>query len=214
MNEQLAIFLCDESGIMAAPWAEAGYECYCVDTQHSVRRERVMGNIHFVYGDVRTFERPQGNLAFLAGFPPCTDTTVAGARDFVTKGEMLLQDAMILFNAVRQAGRWAGCPWMVEQPIGVLSSIPHIGKPAHYFHPSDYTAFELGDNYSKKTAIWCGNGFVMPEPKRAPGLPAPDDRIHKCPPSADRATIRSKTPMGFARAVFEANSPLARRAAA
>ena len=35
----------------------------------------------------------------------------------------------------------------------------------------------------------------------------PDDRIHKCPPSAERANIRSATPRGFARAVFEANKP-------
>lgn len=38
-----------------------------------------------------------------------------------------------------------------------------------------------------------------------PNMPEPDDRIHKAPPSAERANIRSVTPMGFARAVFEAN---------
>jgi len=30
-------------------------------------------------------------------------------------------------------------------------------------------------------------------------------RIHKCAPGPDRHNIRSATPMGFARAVFEAN---------
>jgi hypothetical protein len=38
------------------------------------------------------------------------------------------------------------------------------------------------------------------------GIGAPDDRIHKCPPGPDRHNIRSATPLGFARAVFEANA--------
>lgn len=35
------ISLCDESGIMCEPWAEAGYTCYAVDLQHAVRSDRV-----------------------------------------------------------------------------------------------------------------------------------------------------------------------------
>jgi hypothetical protein len=37
-------------------------------------------------------------------------------------------------------------------------------------------------------------------------LPPPDDRIWKAPPGPDRHNFRSKTPLGFARAVFAANS--------
>ncbi|WP_457967714.1 hypothetical protein M1D68_16145 [Pseudomonas sp. R4-84] len=47
----------------------------------------------------------------------------------------------------------------------------------------------------------------MPEQFKDMSLGPPDDRIHKCPPSAERANIRSATPEGFARAVFIANSP-------
>lgn len=35
----------------------------------------------------------------------------------------------------------------------------------------------------------------------------PDNRIHDCPPSDERANIRSATPEGFSRAVFLANDP-------
>ncbi len=35
----------------------------------------------------------------------------------------------------------------------------------------------------------------------------PDNRIHECPPSDERANIRSATPLGFARAVFLSNAP-------
>ncbi|MGU3413727.1 dcm methylase [Enterobacteriaceae bacterium C34A] len=35
----------------------------------------------------------------------------------------------------------------------------------------------------------------------------PDNRIHECPPSDERANIRSATPLGFAKAVFLSNAP-------
>jgi hypothetical protein len=202
----IAVFLCDESGIMAAPWAEAGVECYCVDMSHSIRRERIEGPIHYVWGDCRTWRPPEGRkIIFVAAFPPCTHVTGAGARDFVIKGGMMLRDALETFEACRTVAAWSGAPYLIENPVGVLSSMPHIGKPDHYFHPSQFTGFELTDNYTKLTALWVGNGFVMPDPFEAEGLGEPDDRIHKASPGADRATIRSKTPAGFARAVFIAN---------
>lgn len=53
-----AIFLCDKTGIAARPWADAGIECWCVDISHSIRRPRKVGNINFVWGDVRTWRPP------------------------------------------------------------------------------------------------------------------------------------------------------------
>lgn len=53
-----AIFLCDKTGIAAKPWADAGIECWCVDIGHSIRRPRKVGNINFVWGDVRTWRPP------------------------------------------------------------------------------------------------------------------------------------------------------------
>jgi hypothetical protein len=92
----------------------------------------------------------------------------------------------------------------------VLSSIPHIGKPDHFFDPWHYTAFEPHDHYTKKTGLWIGNGFVMPPKAVAPELAGikPDNRIHFASPGDERAAFRSATPMGFARAVFQANNPV------
>ena len=117
----------------------------------------------------------------------------------------MLRDALELFESGRQVCSWTGAPYICENPVGVLSNIPHIGKPDHYFHPSDYAGWCEDDNYTKKTCLWTGNGFVMPQAKPAPWLGPPDDRIHKATPSADRANERSATPLGFARAVFDAN---------
>lgn len=203
-----AVFLCDLTGHMAQPWAEAGIECFCVDVQHSIRRDRREGNINFVWGDVRTWCPPSHvRVIFGAAFTPCTHVAGSGARDFEKKGGYMLRDALEMFEAARQALSWSGAPYMLENSVGLLSSIPHIGKPNHYFNPSDYAALCEEDNYTKKTCVWSGNGFVMPEPQPAPWLGAPDDRIHKATPGEDRANFRSATPRGFARAVFNANHP-------
>jgi hypothetical protein len=211
-----AIFLCDLSGVMAEPWAADGYECWCVDIEHSIRRTRTAGNIHFVWGDARTFRRPTDKpIAFFAAFPPCTHVSGAGARDFAIKGGNMLRDALETFEACRTAASWSGAPYLIENPVGVLSSIPHIGKPDYYFEPCDFAGYAddpASEAYTKKTCLWTGNGFVMPEPRRVE--PVLGSKMHLMPPSDDRADLRSKTPQGFARAVYRANIPKHLRAAA
>ena len=215
MTEPVAIFLCDLTGNMAKPWAEAGIRCICVDTQHSIRRDRVEGNIHYVWGDVRSWTPPAGvRPIFVGAFTPCTHVAGSGARDFKKKRGYLLRDAIEMFEAGRQAAAWSGAPYFCENSVGLLSSLPHIGTPDHYFDPCDYTGWCAEDNYTKKTCLWVGNGFVMPEPFRDTSLGPPDDRIHKATPSPERENFRSATPMGFARATFHANRPEAMRIAA
>lgn len=199
MTQPVAIFLCDESGIAAELWEQAGYLCYCVDMKHSIRREQRKGNIIKVWGDVRSWYPPaevKGCIRFMGCFPPCTDVAGSGARDFKTKQLPLLCDALTILNACQHACEWAGCPYFIENPVGVLSS--HFRKPDYFFDPCDY-----GDPYTKKTCLWTGGGFVMPEPNRVE--PVMGSMMHTMPPSDERKMLRSKTPRGFARAVFESN---------
>jgi hypothetical protein len=173
----IVISLCDRTGVFCRPWAEAGYDCYAVDTQHSIRRPRVKsigaGTITFQWGDARSWRRPTTRpIAFFAAWPPCTDVSGSGARDHVTKGLRLLTDALDLFNACEQAASWSGAPYLIENPVGVLSS--HVRKPDHYFHPWEYAGYLADpstDNTTKKTCLWTGNGFVMPPPQAGDGAP-------------------------------------------
>ena len=213
MKTPAVISLCDRTGNMVRDWAEAGYTCYCVDVQHSIRRPRWetigQGGIWFVWGDARSWCPPEdADVHAVFAFSPCTNVAVSGARDFEAKGEMLLVDSLVLFNACRQAARWSGARWALENPVGVLSSVPHIGKPSHYFDPCDYAGYlpeneQQAEAYTKKTCLWTGGGFVMPEAK--PVDPVLGSMMHKIPPGPDRADLRAVTPRGFARAVFEAN---------
>ena len=196
--------LCDFTGNMVRPWAEAGYTCYCVDTQHKVLRHEVVGQgvIYFVPADVREYNPPD-ELRIVFAFPPCTDLSVSGARWMQEKGPRRLVSALDVFVRCMEIGERSGARWMVENPISVAST--HLRKPDHIFHPFDYAAYEYADNYTKKTCLWSGGGFIMPGKAPAPELGPPDDRIWKAGPSDERANFRSATPMGFAKAVYLAN---------
>lgn len=204
-----AIFLCDKTGIAARPWADAGIECWCVDIDHSIRRDRREGNINFVWGDVRSWRPPTGRkIIFVGAFPPCTHVAVSGARDFAKKRGFMLRDALETFEAARQAIVWSGAPGFVENPVGVLSSIPHIGKPDFWFHPSDYAGYSPdpdADAYTKKTGLWTFNGFVIPQ--KRPVDPVLGSKMWRLTPSDDRADQRAATPLGFSIAKFIANCP-------
>jgi hypothetical protein len=207
VSSGIVISLCDLTGNAVRPWAETGFTCYCVDVQHSIRRDRVEGNIHYVWGDARSWTPPSHPIAFLFGFPPCTHLAVSGARDFQKKGPRMLTDALDLFNACVTAGEWSGAPYCIENPVGVLSS--HVRKPDHVFQPWAY-----GESYSKATCLWTGGGFVMPEPSVDEKPEDVEQTIWRMPPSAERANLRSATPERWARAIYESNRPGAFWAAA
>lgn len=197
------VSLCDCTGVMVRPWAEAGYRCLCLDLQHSIRNDRVesvgAGSITYRWANVRSLTAEDiGRPHIVFAFPPCTHLAVSGARDFQRKGLRGLIDGLELVEACRQLCENAQAPWMLENPVSRLSSCWR--KPDHMFDPCDY-----GDDYTKKTCLWVGNGFVMP-PKQ-PVTPTQGSKMHRLPPSAERAAIRSATPAGFARAVFAANEP-------
>lgn len=146
------------------------------------------------------------NVIFAAFFPPCTDLAVSGARWFAQKeldSPGTRARAMSLISWSDRMGRAFGCPYFIENPVSVISS--EWRKPDWTFHPHEYGGYDggEGDGYTKKTCLWSGGGFALP-PKRPIELdPATRDRIWKMAPSADRQNERSKTPKGFARAVFE-----------
>jgi hypothetical protein len=117
---------------------------------------------------------------------------------------MFQAKAVAVAEQCRTIGRLSGAPWFVENPVSVLRRV--FGRPDHYFDPCDFTAWEPADNYKKRTCLWVGGGFVMPQPARNASLGKPDDRIHKAAPGPERENFRSATPLGFARAVFEANA--------
>jgi hypothetical protein len=238
------ISLYDYTGEALRPWAEAGYECFAYDIQHKMyNRREVVGSGSITYSHADLYKKQTlmdilvrhgaNNVAFLSAFPPCTDLASAGAPSWSKKAEVnphfqtdaagRLKDCAILAEAFR-------CPFYIENPNG---AVPRLWrKPDFRFDPYQYGGYlpeedehpifpeviPPRDAYKKRTCLWTGCGFRMPEPR-----PVEYENV-KCIPknplkgenyspvhaktggkSLRTKNIRSATPRGFAKAVYEEN---------
>jgi hypothetical protein len=201
----VVLSLCDRTGVMVEPWRAAGYDAITVDLKAAHREQP--HRTHIV-ADVRRWtypnDRPLPSIVF--AFPPCSHLAVSGARWFRGKGLRALIEALEIVEACRSLCEQLGAPYMIENPVSVLSS--YWREPDFVFDPCDY-----GDPYTKATCLWTGNGFIMPARVSANDLferatmvePVLGSAIEGFGPSADRADLRSITPGGFSSAVFAAN---------
>lgn len=208
-NNKWIVCLCDLTGHFAEPWTHFGYKVLLVDPQHTD------------FGDGPVIKFPgtvleaapfiswliQGQkVAFVVGWPPCTDVAVSGARwwdEKRTADPYFQAKAALVAEQCRMIGMMADCPWIFENPVSAFSSI--FGPPTYKFDPADYAGFCEEDNYTKQTCLWAGGGFIMPPARPCGRLGAPDDRIFQAPPGPERANIRSRTPRGFSIACMLAN---------
>lgn len=187
--------LCDYTGNMLKPWAEAGHTCIAVDLAQD--KPRSENGIEYCQGDIFSLTVDPGDFDYIFAFPPCTDLAASGARWWQDKGIRATIESLQLVEQALLICQKARRGWMIENPIGRLANLWR--KPDHYFDPCDY-----GDPYTKKTCLWVGGDFKMPATERVPATLG--SKMHKLPQSKDRARLRSETPMGFARAVYTANS--------
>ena len=210
MKTVLSLF--DHGGIMVKPWVDAGYQAWIVDIQHTGALDDALVSKYPVvrigidlslrqYGLIDLARI--GKFDFIAAFPPCDHTAVSGARWFKGKGLRALEQSVSMFATAAEICEASGAPYMIENPVSTIST--YWREPDYRFNPCDYTGYCPDDNYTKKTCLWTGGGFVMPEPFRDESLPPPDNRIHTAPPGEGRKAFRSLTPKGFAQAVFFAN---------
>ena len=195
----------EKTGLMAQPWVDAGYNAVCIDIDAD---EGERNGIQFIKADMHDWipdrKIVEDGIVFFAAFPPCDHLAVSGARWFVGKGLGALAGSIELFERATFWANWFGAPYIIENPVSTIST--YWRKPDYSFHPWQYCGLCPDDEYTKKTCLWTGNGFVMPKPDHPEDV-NPDDRIHKAAPSPERSDIRSATPKGFAKAVFTANAP-------
>ena len=206
---------------MVKPWADAGHKCYCFNydgaNHGSYEPIRVQhANITYVnvficegfLDDKAMVDVPNPDVIF--AFPDCTEFAVSGAKHGHT-GLASLHNA----EMIQSLAEFVGAVWMVENPVGKMSTLWR--KPDYYFHPFEYGGYMTGeeeqfhprmpalDAYTKKTCLWAGNGFVMPEKKPVPHIGKFWGWAYLGGKSAKTKQLRSLTPRGFAAAVYEAN---------
>ena len=234
MTKGIVLSLYDFTGEALKPWAEAGYTCHAFDIQHDeagwVDRFEGGGSIRFHKADLHNHntlnaihsEFSDKPVVFGMAFPVCTDMAVSGAAHFKRKAEAnpSFQEEAVsyavwcarLFNSLH-------VPFFVENPVSVLAT--KWRKPDHSFHPYEYGGYIPDDQiehprwpeyiaprdaYPKKTCLWTGNGFNMPYKVAVTVKEGYATQHLKLGGKSQRTKdIRSATPRGFARAVYEAN---------
>lgn len=231
----IVLSLYDFTGEAVKPWAKAGFTCYCYDIQHGEEVQTIRfnggGSINYVQADLHSYETLcalynafQGEaVAFGMGFPVCTDLAVSGAAHFAKKAA---SDPDFQIKAASYA-QWCaelfedlGVPYFIENPVSRLATLWR--KPDFAFHPFEYGQYiseeeaqhprwpeyiAPRDAYSKKTCLWTGCGFVMPEKRAVECDSFGSSTQHRKLGGKSMKTknIRSATPRGFAQAIFEAN---------
>jgi len=235
MTKGIVLSLYDFTGEALKPWAEAGYHCYAFDIQHPEIGKRDCfdsgGYIEYIQMDLWNIDNitriqtwfDQENVVFGMAFPVCTDLAVSGAAHFKAKAE---RDPYFQDRAAQYAIDCAhllmdfGCPYFIENPVSRLATLWR--KPDYSFHPYEYGNYihddeaehprwpdyiAAKDAYPKKTCLWTGNGFTMPwtDPVK-PEEGHSRQHLKLGGKSMKTKNIRSATPRGFARAVYEFNA--------
>lgn len=180
----IVLSLFDYTGIMVKPWAEAGYECICVDIQHPAEG-RSDGNTSFIRLDLSgrssdwelLAESFAGQEVIIFCFAECTELTLSGAKHWEAKraANPAFQHQAIqpMLNTEELANK-LNAPYMIENPRGMLSKLWR--KEDYTFDPKDFGGYlpiddehptypdiiPPRDAYSKLTCIWAGNGFKFP----------------------------------------------------
>ena len=190
-NKVVSLF--DYSTIMVQPWLEAGYDCWCIDIMHNTESN---SNLHLIKHDLRIPWVPP----FISAFPPCDHLAVSGSAWFKGKGLRKLAEGIELFATATEFCENTSAPYMIENPVSTIST--YWRKPDHIFDPWEYTRWNLYDNYTKRTCLWVGNGFIMPPKNHNPVLGKPSNWLGEKGQGEDRAMERARTPLGFAKAVF------------
>jgi hypothetical protein len=189
-KDKRIISLCDYSGNWCKPYRDAGYEVIQVDLKFG-QDIRLLKYMDDVYG--------------VLAAPPCTHFSVSGAQYWKKKGDVALLEGLALVDAcLRFIVATRPVFWALENPVGRLKD--YIGKPTMYFNPCDY-----GDPYTKKTCLWGKFNMPVKHPVEPEFVIASNgdrySKIHMSTGGKSEKTkeVRSITPMGFAKAFYEAN---------
>lgn len=188
-QDKVILDLCGGTGSWSKPYREAGYDVRLVTLPDQ---------------DVRDYIPPDDVHGILAA-PPCTEFSLARnghpdiPRNFI-KG-------MEAVNAsIRIVWRCSPVFWALENPVGYLSRF--LGRARYFFHP-----WYFGDPWTKKTALWGQFNIPISKYNKKTDVMSEDEIIRckenrkpqDCGTAEEKAFKRAITPIGFAKAFYEAN---------
>ena len=173
------LIACEESGRVREAFRKLGHDAWSCDLLPS----RIPGK-HF-QRDVLEVLKYKWDL--IIAFPPCTRLCVSGARWFYLYQKEQAEAVEFFMQFANN-----NCPRIaIENPIGIMSS--RWRKPDQIIQP-----WQFGHGETKATCLWLKGLPILKPTNIVAGREA---RIHKMPPSKDRARMRSETYQGIADAM-------------
>lgn len=204
-NEKIILSLFDLTGNWSRPYKENGYQVVQIDLQ--------LGQ------DILTWnykEIPKEKVYGILSACPCTDFALSGARHFARKDKngSTEKSKELVYKTLEIINYFEPKFWAVENPMSrIHKCCPELGEVKYKFNPCDFAGYckdkieQQENRYNKATWLW-GN-FNNPIKKSLEPLQK-ESPIWKNPLKLPYGSIelqnwRSKTPMGFAYAFYEAN---------
>lgn len=189
---------CEESQAVTIAFREQGFEAYSCDVQPCSG-----GHPEWhIQRDVRPLLRYKWRAVI--AFPECTYLTNAGVRHLhsipsrngklpAVHGELRWWAMYLASDFFRKFLTWDGLV-AVENPVPHRYAVQAIGrKYSQLIQP-----WQFGQGETKATCLWLkGLPPLMPTDI----VDGREARVHKMPPSEDRAKLRSKTYPGIAQAM-------------
>ena len=173
---------CECSGVVRDAFLACGHDAISCDLSPT----DVPGP-HYT-GDVMDLLDYPWDLCIL--HPPCTHLSVSGARHFKAKWADGRQQTAVAFFMRLVRGTSHVPRVAIENPVCIMSSLWR--RPDQIVQPWEY-----GHGETKATCLWL-KGLPLLQPTNI--VNGREARIHRLPPSPERAKIRSQTYPGIAEA--------------
>lgn len=187
-DKKLILSLCDYSGNWPKFYSEnPEYEVICVDLKRG--------------GDVRMMAFVDRPVYGILAAPPCTAFAGSGAQYWPKKDEdgETLEGISIVDACLRMIVIYKPHFWALENPVGRLRR--WLGPSRLIFNPCDY-----GDPYTKKTLLWGEFNIPKKNPVEPVKVCGQGSWLMKLGGKSEKTKeLRSMTPLGFAKAFYEAN---------
>ena len=172
---------CEFSGVVRDAFARRGHDAWSCDLEPTETPGQ------HIQGDVLGMLNDHWDL--MIAHPPCTHLAVSGARYFYRK-QKEQAESLHFVQQLMDAPIPEIC---IENPVSVISS--RIRKPDQIIQP-----WQFGHGETKATCLWL-KGLPTLTPTNI--VTGRDARIHRMPPSPNRARERSRTYTGIALAMAE-----------
>jgi hypothetical protein len=199
---KLILSLCDRSG----NWPSS----YMADSEYGVMRIDVLDG-----GDIRLLPFIDRPVHGILAAPPCTHFASSGACWWEEKGDTAILEGMQVADAcLRMVAIYNPVWWALENPVGRLRN--WLGPWSWAFDPREYGGylqpgekshdceqFPANDGYTKKTCIW--GTAIRPSPRTVAVAKNIKGNRYNNNCFNNHKHHRSVTPLGFARAFYEAN---------